>query len=139
MSAAKSAKSLTTPKQREAFGAITKLIGYHPGIYYGTFAAPVISDTFFDTTGWGKGQLFINGFNVGRYWPSLGPQVTLYVPKSFLRLSNTVMLLEVEQPGNCEDTSMYFCKGSFTDTPHLNKTVKGAKQERRGTGHEIKF
>ena len=34
--------------------------------------------------GWGKGILFINGANLGRYW-SVGPQRTLYVPGPLLR------------------------------------------------------
>ena len=27
-----------------------------------------------------KGVAYINGYNIGRYWPSMGPQLTLYVP-----------------------------------------------------------
>lgn len=34
--------------------------------------------------GWGKGILFINGANLGRYW-SVGPQRTLYVPGPLLK------------------------------------------------------
>lgn len=33
--------------------------------------------------GWGKGVVFINGLNLGRYW-SIGPQQTLYLPGPFL-------------------------------------------------------
>lgn len=33
--------------------------------------------------GWGKGVVFINGKNLGRYW-SIGPQQTLYVPGPWL-------------------------------------------------------
>mgnify|MGYP003576410076 CR=1 FL=1 len=32
---------------------------------------------------WGKGIVFINGINIGRYW-SVGPQQTLYVPGCWL-------------------------------------------------------
>ena len=45
-----------------------------PGVYVGQFDANVIQDTFFDSTGWTKGQLFVNGYNLGRYW-NIGPQV----------------------------------------------------------------
>ena len=49
-----------------------------PGVYIGQFNADVIEDTYFNSTGWGKGQLFINGFNLGRYWPARGkPQVII--------------------------------------------------------------
>uniref|UniRef100_A0A914E8T5 Beta-galactosidase n=1 Tax=Acrobeloides nanus TaxID=290746 RepID=A0A914E8T5_9BILA len=66
-----------------------------PGVYVGKFIANEIQDTFFDSTGWGKGQLFINGYNLGHYWPLAGPQMTLYVPKPFLQQKNTVILIEL--------------------------------------------
>lgn len=54
-------------------------------------------DTFLDTTGWGKGMAFVNGHNLGRYWPLVGPQKTLYVPAPYLRTGeNELILLELE-------------------------------------------
>lgn len=54
-------------------------------------------DTFLDTTGWGKGVAFVNGHNLGRYWPVVGPQITLYVPATYLRAGeNELILLELE-------------------------------------------
>jgi len=50
----------------------------------GTFESDARADLFLDTTGWGKGLVWINGFNLGRYW-SRGPQKTLYVPSPVLR------------------------------------------------------
>lgn len=41
------------------------------------------ADTFLDMSDWGKGILFVNGFNLGRYFTA-GPQQTLYVPAPFL-------------------------------------------------------
>ena len=32
-------------------------------------------DTFLRLDGWSKGVAFVNGFNLGRYWPIMGPQV----------------------------------------------------------------
>lgn len=34
--------------------------------------------------GWTKGNVFVNGFNLGRYWNE-GPQKTLYVPAPILK------------------------------------------------------
>ena len=34
------------------------------------------NDTFLRLDGWTKGVAFVNGFNLGRYWPPMGPQVT---------------------------------------------------------------
>jgi beta-galactosidase len=54
-------------------------------------------DTYLDTTGWGKGVAFINGRNLGRYWPVVGPQITLYVPAPYLRIGmNELILLELD-------------------------------------------
>ncbi|KAL7301481.1 hypothetical protein TKK_0005919 [Trichogramma kaykai] len=54
-------------------------------------------DTYLNTVGWGKGAVYVNGYNLGRYWPSVGPQVTLYVPAAFLRKGqNSVVVLELE-------------------------------------------
>lgn len=54
-------------------------------------------DTFLDTTGWGKGVAFVNGHNLGRYWPVVGPQITLYVPAPYLRTGeNELIILELE-------------------------------------------
>lgn len=45
-----------------------------------------------------QGQVWINGVNLGRYWPSRGPQQTLYVPGPWLSTTepNNLTLLELE-------------------------------------------
>ncbi|XP_029034626.1 beta-galactosidase-like [Osmia bicornis bicornis] len=54
-------------------------------------------DTFLNTVGWGKGVAFVNGHNLGRYWPLPGPQVTLYVPAPFLKTGeNELIVVELE-------------------------------------------
>jgi beta-galactosidase len=51
---------------------------------------------FLDTTGWGKGVAWINGFNLGRYW-TRGPQQTLFVPRGVLTAGrNELIILELE-------------------------------------------
>lgn len=53
-------------------------------------------DTFLSTVGWGRGVAFVNGFNLGRYWPTAGPGTTLFVPAPVLRHgSNTLVLFEL--------------------------------------------
>jgi beta-galactosidase len=55
-----------------------------------------ISDTYWDTTDWGKGFIFINGFNLGRYW-SVGPQMTIYIPKDLLKHGkNEIFIVELQ-------------------------------------------
>ncbi|VDO47825.1 unnamed protein product [Brugia timori] len=89
------------------------------GLYMGHFYANHLADTFLNLSKWGKGQVFINGHNIGRYWPSIGPQITLYVPKPYLKHHNTVIMLELEQPGNCQKQ---FCIINFIDHPIFNFT-----------------
>lgn len=43
------------------------------------------SDTFIDVSALKKGFIFVNGFNLGRYWTKRGPQKTLYLPGAFLK------------------------------------------------------
>lgn len=56
-----------------------------PILVQSTFIIGQAPDTFLDMSGWGKGIVFVNGFNLGRYW-SVGPQQTLYVPGPFLKV-----------------------------------------------------
>ena len=73
-----------------------------------------IYDTYMDPTGWGKGLVFVNGFNLGRYWPIVGPQVTLYLPKELLKeKNNTVLMIEYQKIK--EPTTIL-----FTDEPNLD-------------------
>ena len=54
------------------------------------------SDTFVDCTGFGKGVVFVNGFNVGRYW-QIGPIATLYVPHGITRAGqNELVVFDTE-------------------------------------------
>jgi beta-galactosidase len=55
-------------------------------------------DTFFNPLGWGKGNVFINGHHIQRYW-TIGPQLTVYIPKFYLHKGyNSVAILELENP-----------------------------------------
>ncbi|CDW54212.1 beta galactosidase [Trichuris trichiura] len=98
---------------------------FTPTIYTADFLlGSSIEDTFFYPKGWGKGQLYLNGHNVGRYWPRLGPQLTLYVPKNMLRQGNNrAIILEYENPGQCVDQHETVCAIQFIDFPLLSKPV----------------
>ncbi|CAJ0588404.1 unnamed protein product [Cylicocyclus nassatus] len=86
-----------------------------PGFYIGSFMAKEATDTFLNTTGWGKGVAMLNGNNLGRYWPLQGPQHTLYVPAEFVRAGqNTLTLMELEGVKTCQKN---VCNTSFIDQP----------------------
>ena len=58
------------------------------------------TDTFISMHEWGKGVIIINGRNLGRYWVSEGPQVTLYIPASWLKQGkNKIFWFEEEKIG----------------------------------------
>ncbi|CAJ0588403.1 unnamed protein product [Cylicocyclus nassatus] len=85
-----------------------------PAFYIGSFTAKEATDTFLNTTGWGKGVAILNGNNLGRYWPTQGPQHTLYVP-DFVHIGlNTLTLLEMEGVKTCQKN---LCNISFIDHP----------------------
>lgn len=75
-----------------------------PVVFHGEFEiSPYqeIHDTYWDTTGWGKGFVFVNGFNLGRYWPLVGPQITMYIPRDILKHGkNEVQVVELQKAPN---------------------------------------
>lgn len=69
-----------------------------PKFFRGSFDVTSIYDTFVDLEGWSKGNVFINGFNLGRYWNTAGPQKTLYIPGPLLKEGrNEIVVLELEK------------------------------------------
>ena len=69
-----------------------------PVIRSGSFTLQSIGDTYLDMSSWGKGAVWVNGHNLGRYW-SIGPQQTLYVPVEWLKKGNNrVTVLELLKP-----------------------------------------
>ncbi len=86
---------------RIPFGSEKKLYG-EPAFYSYTFEADECCDTFIDTTGFGKGCIIVNGFNIGRFW-EIGPQKRLYVPGPLLKKGkNEIVVFETE--GKAADT-----------------------------------
>ncbi|NWJ03586.1 BGAL galactosidase, partial [Crypturellus undulatus] len=121
-----------------------------PAFYTGAFESPGGTwDTFVQFPGWSKvrpcvrggegssgaqlillsplqGQLWINGFNLGRYWPRRGPQQTLFVPSSVLLADrpNNITVLELE--GAPPAPSLLFLDRPIFNTT-LSRSVGAAK------------
>lgn len=69
-----------------------------PAFYKGKFEITEIGNMFLNMNGWVKGIVFINGFNIGRYWDE-GPQKTLYVPWPILKEGqNVIEVFELHKP-----------------------------------------
>jgi len=77
------------------------LEGEQPAFYEATLSIQEQpQDTFLRLDGWEKGVVFVNGFNLGRYW-EVGPQQTLYVPAPILRQGeNQIVVFELHTPGD---------------------------------------
>ncbi|KUN85037.1 glycoside hydrolase family 35 protein [Streptomyces griseoruber] len=86
-----------------------------PAFHQGTFEVAEPADTFLSLPGWTKGQAWVNGFHLGRYW-NRGPQRTLYVPAPVLRPgTNDLVLLELH--GTTTP------RAHLVDTPDLGPTT----------------
>lgn len=108
-----------------------------PSFYVGKLHVPKEpSDTFLDMSAWGKGQNLIMSssmINVGRYWPYVGPQVRLYVPKPFLAPSptiNYIIMFELEQ-APCDTGDK--CTVEFVDQALINAAPHKPNFEREET------
>jgi hypothetical protein len=92
----------------------------YPTLYKGSFTitgAP--SDSFLKMDDWNKGIAWINGFNLGRYWQTEGPQQTLFVPAPRLVAGvNELVVLELHNTSS--DLSL-----EFVEQPVLQKPPKG--------------
>ncbi len=68
------------------------------GYYRGSFKLKRVGDTFLNMSSFGKGQVYVNGHPIGRFW-NIGPQQTLYVPGCWLKKGvNEVVVLDVVGP-----------------------------------------
>lgn len=84
------------------------------GYFRGKFTLKKPGDTFINTEAFGKGQVWINGHAIGRFW-NIGPQQTLYVPGCWLKKGdNEVIVLDIVGP---KEGGMAFCQ----DHPELDK------------------
>jgi beta-galactosidase len=77
-----------------------------PVLYRGTFSLRGTGDTYLDMHGYGKGFVFVNGHNLGKYW-NIGPQQTLYVPAVWLKKGINEVIVFDELMGNHKDLSTF--------------------------------
>ncbi len=69
-----------------------------PALYRATFELKEAVDTHLNTSGWGKGNVWINGFNLGRHW-NIGPQQTTFCPAPMLKQGTNVIIVSDLLPG----------------------------------------
>ncbi|XP_074599706.1 beta-galactosidase-like [Brevipalpus obovatus] len=84
--------------------------------------APLL-DTYLDPSVLTKGLAYVNGHLLGRYWPMVGPQVTLYTPGVWLKPypeENELIIFELE-PTECVLNDD--CEINFVDRPLIDAPV----------------
>ena len=70
-----------------------------------------VGDTFVELSGWGKGFVTVNGFNLGRFW-EVGPQKRLYVPGPVLKEGvNEVIVFESD--GKLTDEICFYAEADL--------------------------
>ena len=90
------------------------------GYFLGEFNLKKTGDTFINMEAFGKGQVWINGHAIGRYW-SIGPQQTLYVPGCWLKKGkNEVLVLDIIGPKG--EAKAYCANRPELDRLNLEKT-----------------
>ena len=68
--------------------------------YQATFQVDAPADMFVDARSLGKGEVFINGQPLGRFW-KIGPQGTLYPPAPWLKKGNNeIVVFDLDGQGN---------------------------------------
>jgi beta-galactosidase len=88
-----------------------------PGFYRGNMVVDEPCDTFFKVPDGFKGVIWINGFNLGRYW-NIGPQKNLYVPAPLMKKGdNEIILLELHHLSKPEIESV--AKQDFGPVPPM--------------------
>ena len=110
---------------------------FEPSFFFGEFPLNSSFDTFLYPAGWSKGQAFVNGFNLGRYWPVVGPQITLFVPANVLSMkqkSANVMLFELDG-APCDFPKPCFVE--FVSTPALNGAVHPIDSAETGHAEQL--
>lgn len=65
---------------------------YVPGVYRTTFKRIEKGDTNLFMGNWGRGEVWVNGHSLGRFW-NRGPQQTLYLPGCWLNDGDNELLI----------------------------------------------
>lgn len=92
-----------------------------PVLYTETVNVPEPADTFLDMSTFGKGMVWVNGHNLGRYW-KIGPQQTLYVPGCWLKKGENELLILDTLP--TESPVLKWCKEPVLDRIQSDLSLK---------------
>ncbi|MBR2413755.1 MAG: beta-galactosidase [Clostridia bacterium] len=84
---------------------VAEMTENEPTILRGFIDIDSPADTYFRGDGLHKGIVWVNGFNIGRYWLDAGPQKTLFIPAGLLKKgANEITVLEFDKADSMEIT-----------------------------------
>lgn len=69
-----------------------------PAWYKAAFNLTETGYTYLNMSTWGKGMVWVNGYNLGRFW-QIGPTQTLCVPGCYLKKgANEIIVFDIDKP-----------------------------------------
>ena len=94
-----------------------------PAWYKATFQLKETGYTYLDMSSWGKGMVWVNGHNMGRFW-KIGPTQTLCVPGCYLKKGeNEIVVFDIAGPANTVIEGL--------NRPILDKIVKDENEGKK--------
>jgi len=77
-----------------------------PAWYKASFSLARTGYTYLNMSSWGKGMVWVNGYNLGRFW-KIGPTQTLCLPGCYLKKGiNEIIVLDIDKPVNTSITGL---------------------------------
>ncbi|MBC7886975.1 MAG: beta-galactosidase [Ferruginibacter sp.] len=68
-----------------------------PAWYKAAFTLVKTGDTYLNLSKWGKGMVWVNGYNLGRFW-NIGPTQTMFLPGCWLKKGlNEIIVFDLDQ------------------------------------------
>ena len=96
-----------------------------PAWYKASFNLTKTGYTYLNMSTWGKGMVWVNGYNLGRFW-KIGPTQTLCVPGCYLKKGvNEIIVLDIDKPVTPSIAGL--------DHPILDVIGKDDNQQQKGT------
>lgn len=101
-----------------AFESVHACDSEGPAFYRGSFVVTGDpADTYLKPQNFTKGVMWVNGFNLGRYWETQGPQHAFFVPAPYLKSgANPVVILELDR-GSSDCTVTLAAEPDFSGKP----------------------
>ena len=102
------------PEPSKAMAGSGRPAWYASRFKYTSAAAEAGQAIFVEIAGSRKGQLFLNGHNVGRFW-SIGPQKYYYLPECWLDEINELVIFDEQGKSPSRSKLVFKPRGPYSD------------------------